>query len=105
MNKLKVCEKEFVDTDKLIADFINDLTTTHEKLRAKGVKDVFVEYDSDYTCCVVLYGDRIETDEECNARILKQSKNNENRKNNLKSALINFSKECPKEFKELMEEI
>lgn len=105
MNKLKVYEKDFVNTYVRIDVFINDLTTTHESLRAKGVEDVFVEYDSSYPGCVVLYGDRLETDEECNARILKDAEKIEDRKNNLKSALIDFSKECPKEFKELLEEI
>lgn len=103
--KSNVYVKELVDVDLSYESFLKELATKHDVLKAKGVEEILVEYDSDYSGYVVLYGYRLETDEEFKERISRDAKNIENRKNYLKSALINFSKDCPKEFKELMEEI
>lgn len=103
--KNNVYVKELVDMDLLYEDFLKELTTKHDVLKSKGVEEIFVEHDSDYSGYVVLYGYRLETDEEFNTRMSREANNIENKKNNLKSVLIKFSKECPKEFKELMEEI
>lgn len=103
--KKEVYVKVLVDMDVLYEHFLNELTTKHGQLKSQGVEKVFIESDSDYGGYAVLYGNRIETDEEFNSRISQEVKSKENRKNNLKSALINFSKDCPEEFKELMKEI
>lgn len=103
--KSNVYVKELVDVDLSYESFLKELTTKHDVLKSKGVEEIFVEYDSDYSGYVILCGYRLETDEEFKERISRDAKNIENRKNYLKSALINFSKDCPKEFKELMEEI
>lgn len=103
--KIRVYVKECVDMNVSYEDFLKDLINKHELLKSEGVEKVFVESDSDYSGSVILYGDRIETDEEFYERLYIETKNIENRKNNLKLSLINFSKDCPEEFKELMKEI
>lgn len=101
--KKEVYVKVLVDMDVLYEHFLNELTTKHGQLKSQGVEKVFIE--SDYGGYAVLYGNRIETDEEFNSRISDEIKNKENRKNNMKTALEKFSKDCPEEFKELMKEI
>lgn len=103
--KKDIYVKVLVDMDLVYEDFLNELTTKHEHLKSQGVEKVSVGHDSDYNGYVELYGFRPETDEEYNFRISQEVKTKENRKNNLKSALVNFSKDCPEEFEQLMKEI
>ena len=103
--KKEVYVKELVDPDLEYEEFLKLLATKHEHLKSQGVEKVFIECDSGYGNYVILYGYRIETDDEFNSRISDEIKTKENRKNNLKSALAKFSKDCPEEFEQLMKEI
>lgn len=101
--KLQVQKEETVEIEGTYEEFLEDLNEKYQSMVSQGLKHIKVCYGHDET--VELSGTRWETDEEFNTRISKETKNNENRKNNLKLALKNFSKDCPEEFKELMKEI
>ena len=65
--KKEVYVKVLVDMDVSYEHFLKLLTTKHEHLKSQGVEKVFIESDSDYGGYAVLYGNRIETDEEFNS--------------------------------------
>lgn len=101
--KIQVYIKETVDIEGTYEEFLEDLNEKYHSMVSQGLKHIKVCYG--YNEQVKLSGTRLETDEEFNTRISKESKNNENRKNNLKLALKNFSKDCPEEYEQLMKEI
>lgn len=103
--KIQVYEKRLVELDLLYDDFLKELTEKHEILKSKGVQVVSIEYDYDYSGYAVMYGSRLETDEEFNTRISKEKETIENKKNKLMSDLKNFSKKYPEEYEQLMKEI
>lgn len=97
--KIQIHEEETVEIEGTYEEFLENLNEKYQSMVSQGLKHIKVCYG--YSEQVELSGTRLETDEEFNTRISKET---ENRKNNLKLALKNFSKDYPEEFEQLMKE-